>query len=65
MDSGLSGGRVADAVIATDLQGRVLLRNSHAESLFAYSAAEAIGRSLKDLLLPGERDVEPPLSDAP
>jgi protein-histidine pros-kinase len=65
MGSGLSGGGVADAVIAADLQGRVLLWNSQAESVFGYSAAESIGRSLKDLLLAGERDSEPPLTDAP
>jgi PAS domain S-box-containing protein len=54
---------VADAVIAADLQGRVLLWNPHAEALFGYTAAETLGRSLKELLLPGERDVEPPLTD--
>jgi PAS domain S-box-containing protein len=63
MDSRLVGGGVADAVIAADLQGRVLLWNPHAEALFGYTAAETLGRSLKELLLPGERDVEPPLTD--
>jgi PAS domain S-box-containing protein len=53
----------ADAAIAADLQGTVLSWNIHAEALFGYSAVEAIGRSLKDLLLPGELDIEPPLQD--
>jgi PAS domain S-box-containing protein len=64
MGSWQSGQGTTDAAIAADLQGIVLSWNSQAESLFGYSHAEAIGRSLKDLLLPGERDVEPPLSDA-
>jgi PAS domain S-box-containing protein len=63
MDSWLWGEDAADATIAADLQGKVLSWDSHAEAVFGYSAAEAIGRSLKDLLLPGERDVEPALSD--
>ena len=57
MHSGLSGEGVADAVIAADLDGRVLLWGSQAEALFGYSAAETVGRSLKDLLLPADRDV--------
>ncbi len=59
MVSRQAGEGAADAAITADLQGTVLSWNCHAESLFGYSAAEAIGRSLKDLLLPGERDLEP------
>ncbi len=63
MGSGQAEEEIADATIAADLHGKILSWNSHAESLFGYSAAEALGRSLKDLLLPAERDAEPPLSD--
>jgi PAS domain S-box-containing protein len=63
MDSRQSAEGSADAAITADLHGTVLSWNSFAESLFGYPAAEAIGRSLKDLLLPGELDVEPPLRD--
>jgi PAS domain S-box-containing protein len=63
MDPLDSGGGMADATIDADLQGKVLSWNPEAESLFGYCAAEAIGQSLKDLLLPAERDVEPPLSN--
>ena len=58
MDSWLPGGDSADAAIAADLQGIVLSRSFRAETPFGYSAAEALGRSLKDLLLPRECDVE-------
>jgi PAS domain S-box-containing protein len=63
MDSGQLGYGSADAAITADLQGTVLSWNSTAEGLFGYLAAEAIGRPLKELLLPGELDNEPPLSD--
>jgi PAS domain S-box-containing protein len=41
-----------DAVIATAPDGQVLLWNSGAESLFAYSSVEAVGRPLRDLIFP-------------
>jgi PAS domain S-box-containing protein len=63
MDSRQSIEGTADAAIAADLQGKVLSWDSRAEALFGYFAAEAIGQSLKDLLLPGEWDVEPALSE--
>jgi protein-histidine pros-kinase len=56
---------ITDALIAADLSGTVLSWNSPAEALFGYSPVEALGRSLNDLLLAGERDVEPPLTDGP
>ena len=59
MDFRQPGAEIAEAVIVVDLQGRVLSWNSHAETLFGYSAAEAVGTSLKDLLLPSEHDAEP------
>ena len=63
MDARHSEEGAADAAITADLQGTVLSWNPYAETLFGYPAAEAIGRSLKDLLLPGELDVEPPFGD--
>jgi PAS domain S-box-containing protein len=59
MDSRNSAEGGADAVITADLHGVVLSWNSRAESLFGYSGAEALGRSLNELLLPSERDLEP------
>lgn len=64
MDSRQPGGGIADAAITADLQGAVLTWDYHAEALFGYSAAEAVGRALKDLLLLSERDVEPRGPDA-
>ena len=63
MDSRQVGEGIADAVIAADLRGIVLSWNSQAEFLFGYSAAEAIGCSLNELLLPSERDLEPRSDD--
>lgn len=41
-----------DAIISTDLQGRVLTWNIGAERLYGYSALEAKGKSLIDLIQP-------------
>ncbi len=46
-----------DAVVGMDAQGRVTALNSRAELLFGWSAAEAIGRKVADLMIP-ERDRE-------
>lgn len=41
---------VEQAVVATDLEGKILYLNSFAESLFGWSSAEAIGSSVLDIL---------------
>jgi PAS domain S-box-containing protein len=61
MDSHLHWGQSVDAAIAADLHGRILLWNEAAETLFGYSAAEAIGQSLRGLLQAEGHD-EPPIS---
>jgi PAS domain S-box-containing protein len=63
MDARHSEEEAADAAITADLHGTVLSWNVYAETLFGYPAVEAIGHSLKELLLPGELDVEPPFHD--
>src|SRR4051794_34399953 len=40
------------AVIATDLDGTIFLWNDAAEQLYGWSAAEAVGRSIEDLVIP-------------
>ena len=40
---------VQQAVIATDVAGRVIFWNAYAERLFGWSAGEALGRSIVDL----------------
>lgn len=42
----------ADAIIGLDLDGRVRVWNKGAKSLFGYSASEARGRDIDELLLP-------------
>jgi PAS domain S-box-containing protein len=57
MDSELRAMMVAqspDALVATDPQGRVLLWNPSAETIFGFGADEAIGRSLAELIVPAE-----------
>ncbi|HEV8241643.1 MAG TPA: PAS domain S-box protein [Thermoanaerobaculia bacterium] len=43
-----------DALIALSFDGRVLFWNRGAETIFGYAAAEAMGRSLEQLIVPEE-----------
>jgi PAS domain S-box-containing protein len=43
--------QVQAAVTASDLQGRIIHWNRHAEVLFGWTAAEALGRDFRDLLM--------------
>jgi PAS domain S-box-containing protein len=43
------------AVVATDLAGRVTYANHGAERLYGWTPAEAVGRSVRDLVAPSER----------
>jgi PAS domain S-box-containing protein len=47
-----------EALIALSFEGRVLSWNSGAEALFGYTAEEAIGQSISDLVVPRERRSE-------
>lgn len=42
-------GCVGQAVVATDLQGRIIFWNDFAESLYGWSALEAMGRNIVDV----------------
>lgn len=44
-------GSVADAVVASDAQGRIVLWNAGAARIFGFSGAEALGQSL-DIIIP-------------
>src|SRR6266567_2641549 len=44
-----------DALIATSPDGKVLHWNRGAETTFGYASAEAVGRSLDELIVPAER----------
>jgi PAS domain S-box-containing protein len=44
--------QVPAAVVATDLSGTVLYWNRHAEALYGWSAEEALGRNIVDLVVP-------------
>jgi PAS domain S-box-containing protein len=46
--------QVHNAVIATDMAGRILYWNKHAQTLYQWSAAEALGRYRFELLAPPE-----------
>ena len=47
---------VEQSVIAVDLEARVTWWNRHAERLYGYSAAEAMGRPLGELIVPPDED---------
>lgn len=47
---------IADAVISTDEQGKILLFNPAAEKLFGHSAAEVLGTSIQLLIPPRFRE---------
>jgi PAS domain S-box-containing protein len=46
--------QVRNAVIAADLEGRVVYWNRYAEVLYQWTGAEAMGQNLRDLLIPQE-----------
>jgi len=50
-----------DAIMTTDRHGMVLSWNRAAEQIFGYTAAEACGSNLHELIVPANRDAEPPL----
>ncbi len=47
---------VADAVIATAMDGTIIYLNKYAESLYGWSKDEAMGRDILELLVPEGRD---------
>jgi PAS domain S-box-containing protein len=44
-----------DALIATTTHGKVLYWSRGAESIFGYSSAEALGRSVEEIIVPADR----------
>ena len=46
------------ALIALSLEGEVLSWNNAAQTMFGYTSAEAVGRSIYDLVIPADRVVE-------
>jgi PAS domain S-box-containing protein len=49
-----------DAIISKDLNGVIMSWNMSAERLFGYTAEEAIGQTVADLLIPEDRQDEEP-----
>lgn len=49
-----------DAIISKDLDGRITSWNMSAERVFGYTAAEAIGKTVAELLIPDDRQHEEP-----
>lgn len=49
-----------DAIISKDLHGVITSWNKSAERVFGYTSAEAVGRSVADLLIPADRQDEEP-----
>ncbi len=47
-----------EAIIAIDLQGKVLFWNTHANNLFGYSAVETLGKSLPIITLHSKYELE-------
>jgi PAS domain S-box-containing protein len=45
-------GSVLDAVVAIDTESRIVTWNAEAERIFGWTAAEALGRPLDDLIIP-------------
>ena len=46
--------QVRDAVIAADLDGRIIYWNRFAESLYQWKAEEALGQTIKEIIMPEE-----------
>jgi protein-histidine pros-kinase len=44
-----------DALVVTDPKGTILYWNDSAENIFGYNKAEAVGKSLNDLIVPPDR----------
>jgi PAS domain S-box-containing protein len=54
---------IGDAVIATDVDGQVVLMNRVAESLTGWPASEAQGRPLAEVMRLAERETRAPIDD--